>query len=279
MIKRAWLWAVPGLFAAALLIPQRSEACSCFSNGEMFVAPSTAQKGVPTNTKIWTGSLFGSPAEIIDQSGQLVPVTTTKIEGVDGTLTVYTPVQPLVLGQGYFVRANGLELSTFAVEVEADSTKPAPPVESGRESHSEGGSFTLFGGSSCGNDGSHYVNITLQHNEVLTVIDAGGGAVIDEAGPSGTVTTVGFEKMIFLGSSACIHNWAGAEDGDDSNVRYGSFDLAGNFSGWSEPTLLESPNSCACVAGRDTALDRATFLVFGTGALIVFISRRRRCRT
>lgn len=279
MTKRAWWLAVSGLAASLSLIPQRSEACSCIENGELFAAPVTDQPGVPTNTKIWTGGQFGFPVEILDAERNPVAVTTTKIQGVDGTITAHTPIEPLVIGQRYIIRVNGLELSSFTVSVEADAVKPALPVESGREAHSEGGSFNPFGGSSCGNDGSHWVNLTLQHNEAFTVVDTDGSAAIDEVGPSGKVTTVGFEKTIFLGVNACLHNWAGAEDGDDAQVRYGTFDLAGNFSGWSAPTLLESPNSCTCVASRDTAFDRSGILVFGTGALLLIITRRRRCRT
>src|SRR5688500_8711870 len=136
------------------LTPSSSEACSCYSPAESFVAPAENATGVPVNTKIWAGRVFDRPVQLFELEGALVPTTETAIDANDSELVVLTPNAPLNPGQRYrFESSRGTIV--FTVAEGRDDEAPPIPSEVGRETHSEGPE--LFGSSSCGNSGYYAI--------------------------------------------------------------------------------------------------------------------------
>jgi hypothetical protein len=93
----------------------------------------------------------------------------------------------------------------------------------------------------------------------IIVLDLAGSSTLDAAGPSGDVAdaTLSFTEEFLVGSYPCGGNWPEAGLGASTTVALGAFNLAGEFSGWSDtlpitlPTryTTEEPEGAGCHFG------------------------------
>lgn len=267
------------LLAAVIAVPKDSKACSCIAPGEQFAAPTDAQnQTVPTNTRIWVHGWYNATLELLDENGERVPGTLARMSSNSGMVLVFTPATELIMGQRYtYETVNGAH--GFLVNAPADHTPPAVPKETAKEAYSEDPDFDFFGlggeSSSCGDGGYYGVSVTLEEEGMLNLIDA-AGSTLDGLADGAKVTAFGYDdQSVFLGTGTCASSWPEAESGHEASFRYSTFDLAGNFSGWSEPSLVEIPGGCSCVRAPRT-IPAGALLLIAFGALALRATSRRR---
>lgn len=266
-----WIAAVA---LALLAVPSVAHACSCgFGFGVLW--PEQDATGVPLNTRIWIADLneigvsqLGEPLLRVFGETTALDFTTSTIDTSKGPLTVLTPLAALAASTQYelvdcayveCVDGSGGSLVTrFTTGTAADTDPPPRPVETDR-SGDAGGSRR----DSCGK----FKTATVQLDaEGLIVMDI-GDPTFDPATLSGRTSVVTFDPEITVGRGACSTGWPTSED--SAPVRYGAFDLAGNFSGWTEPDTLTIGRGCSC---RSDAPGAPSLLLLAVAALAL---RRR----
>ncbi|MCC6523650.1 MAG: hypothetical protein IT373_13425 [Polyangiaceae bacterium] len=270
----AWRSAVGAVVAvlAGVAVEHEVQACECVDYPPL-VRPSATDLVVAANTKIWlegpgVGSLTCGP--LLDAAQQTVPTTRTELATRGVRAVVFTPVADLGVGAAYSLECDHYGqkvVSSFTVTEPADDTAPAVPLaELGEAEHDGSGS------SSCGE--ADYVPVTLQHEGGIVVVDIAGQGVLDATGPSGTVNDVYADDGYLVGGKICgrHHNWDFDDDGAAEDVRFGTFDLAGNFSGWSEPQEVSVGCSCRLGPTSSGAGDAAAV----AGLALVGLARLRR---
>lgn len=273
---RASLFAVFTLAGAAAL-PRAADACSCWWPGEGFVAPAMNAREVPPNARIWVARGFGG-LRLVDVTDLEVEVQGREgaLEGVDVGVSVFTPDAPLLPGHRYVAYAGEGEITRFEVGGAPDEVPPPLPVALLEDVTVETpGLFGAFRGeTSCGPNDWAYATYRVTHEGLFVVVDRDEAAQLAAAEPSGTVTTLAFEEHFALGRGACTFNWPEAEGGAKARVRFGTFDLAGNFSGWTDAEPLELPGGCSCTSASAAGTAATAWLLVGLGAL--WIGRPRR---
>jgi MYXO-CTERM domain-containing protein len=93
----------------------------------------------------------------------------------------------------------------------------------------------------------------------------------DPADPAPATTSGRHPRRRRSSSAAAPASPAGPPARDSAPVRYGAFDLAGNFSGWTEPDTLTIGRGCGC---RSDAPGAPSLLLLAVAALA--LRRRRR---
>jgi MYXO-CTERM domain-containing protein len=229
-----------------------AHACSCAAGPN--IRPNQ-QDIVPLNTKVWltaSDNGFCSEPTLSDTDGNVIAATAYSLEP---GIQVLSPNELLVMGSTYYVDCNPDDEwheAEFTVSAPVDDEAPATPsFEIGEYSRSS------EGGDSCGPH--EWVALEMQHSGDLTVLDVAGRADLDPVALTGSVVdmSIWVDDTYRIGEMACTGNWNFAEDGPLNDVRVASFDLAGNFSGWSTTTsididaLQDDPNDeeasgCAC---------------------------------
>lgn len=259
---------IVGLVAVALATlssPQIASACDCaFAE---HTVPSSNDKNVPTNTKIWS-SAFGCTAPVLQKKdGTMVSFTTTKIENV----TVIQPDADLELGSTYELTncGNFAAPTTFTVTEGPDTTPPPPPVFTLGETKASGGSW-----SSCGEE--LYVPLDVTFEGALLVLDIAGRSQFDPQKISGDAVDTFFrEDKPLVGNAICgPNNWNFDEDGDAIGTRLGAFDLAGNFSGMAPPQTVEAGCTCSTVGGYSATDKGQTIAVLTLLGLSILRKKR-----
>jgi MYXO-CTERM domain-containing protein len=278
---------VPGLAVAAaavvLAVPAHARANSCTAY-PAHVLPDESTPDVPTNTRIWyagqamkvvvdDGGLVDcdAPPRLLDAAGLEVPTT-----GHAFSFTyVLVPEAPLALGASYTVEhgcmfervayAGGIEAetTTFTVTAEADDVPPEPPdiaVGETEATEFENG----FVGYSMDVDGEF---------EGILLVDIGQEAALDPVALAGEVSLASTDTEFVIGH-ACDSTWLDARPGNSTTVAFASFDLAGNFSGWTEPepVTVEAEAGCQCRAGTGGIPTTGLGLLLG---LLALRGRRR----
>ncbi len=262
------LWSLSVALVAALSAPGSALACSCAIGSTDFLAPADGSTEVPTNTRIWVGGmhiggapqsaeeLTTSPPVILQKDdGTEVDLTAGVIAGNNEVIGVFTPTVELAPGGVYsLVReiysSNDPDpifetLTTFTVGAEADNEFPAVPSELARSSSS---SPRVPGQvSSCGP--TDMVEVRVEATGQLMVGQTGDEFEFDPAELNGSVSEVSFDGELDLGVGNCQWSWPDAKPNASTELRWGAFDLAGNFSGWTEPTEITIPPAgCSCTA-------------------------------
>lgn len=275
--------AVTAIAVGLALVPREADACSCIDPKDSIslIAPEDGATEVPVNAKIWvgggrvqreyneqTGKMEASPIELLDNQDQLVEGTKSTLEAADGVVYLFKPAVSLTAGGTYRVRAGETVLSTFTAGSDSDTVAPAIPTVLSEDGKSNPES--LFGQSSCGP--SFWVKFELKTEGILNVVDRDNTSALDTQAPSGTASSIEATPSVWLGSSGCTTNWPDATSGASAQVRFGTFDIAGNFSGFSAPREAEIPSSflgCGCSAG---AAPGAALMM----GLAMLMRRRRR---
>lgn len=280
--RGAWLLGA-ALLVLVALAPRPVRACSCADPAASIdlVQPADGAVGVPRNARVFLGGKqvlssdgFGekAPASLLDDEGRAVPTRETEVRG-GGLVLVLHPEAPLEPGGRYTVVVAGQPLSRFTVGEVSDDVPPAPPRVVGVETHSSLDFLPLGVASSCGPDAG--ARFGLEGVAAFTLAVVGDGDTLDEANVSGEVSALDTDVVLSVGRFACDASWPDARPLASANVRFGTYDLAGNFSGWSDPRgVVLPPPGCRCDA-LGAATDDAPAFGLGLGLLVTAILRRR----
>jgi len=257
-----------------------ASACSCAFNITDLLVPADGTMDVPTNARIWIGAATYDgddvgDAEVLlrlrDAAGDDVPVTFSEVWGNNQLVAVLTPDEALLSGETYSIELADSEiLGTFAVGDTADDTPPDIPAELDR--HAEVSDRVAGMETSCGP--SDLVEITLDSDGVLVVANITGADDLDTDSVDGMASDVAIDDVLVIGSAGCTWSWPDAEPQASTDVQWGTFDIAGNFSGWSAPTTIELPAAgCGCDA---TGAGSAPSATLGLVLLLATLFRLRR---
>lgn len=219
-----------------------ARACSVATrNFGTLIAPSDGTREVPPTAKIWIDGPLSYVASqpgafsLRDDEGNVVPIRQTQIGRVSASssvlLTVFSPENALRPGMTYWVQLNDAPETTFTVsksDAVTDST-PEKPVAVLKRAFASGRYLV----SSCGPANYGYYEVPL-NRAVVTLLDIAGRAQI--SGISGVASTMNAGPMVYV-------TWDGAGPFSSTQVRFGQFDISGNFSGWSDFQTLTLPAS------------------------------------
>lgn len=224
-----------------VLGPRVVRACSC-AVGLNLALPTDGAEGVPTNTKIWLDGLLDCFLDIpttwrlLDLDGVEIAYSSHCVlsrNSYDALLTLH-PVEPLRPNTTYVVEeSQGNPVLSFTTGSGPDHVAPGLPVEVDRD--------VVHGRpDQCDDSWTHLATITVDGEGALFVLNAGGLDALDVGAIAGEVSEMSGEPRLSLGKSGCHgDNFpGGASRRADTTVRHGAFDLAGNFSGWTEPQGL-----------------------------------------
>jgi hypothetical protein len=209
---------------------------------EALSAPRDGATDVPLNTVIWSGLdfrhvvLFGPDGEVATER-RLVPMAVYARR--DSGLPVYIPVEPLLPNTTYTVEEDGRAHLTrqFTTGSEIDDLPPSPVVLT--RSDAIPGRLTLdfaVEGILAGELEPASAAFAAIDDVLLPQNFEYGYFAIDADKPIFQWLTE--TPQLSLQSGSVCSNWAREYA---VSARFGAFDLAGNFSGWSDVPDLEVP--------------------------------------
>jgi hypothetical protein len=247
--------------------PSRASALSC--RGDFWRLPDTGAVDVPTNTLLW--GYRARDARLLGPSGDVVDVEERELViGALGGVTVLVPDAELQPNAEYSIDIDSTsdpavveERIRFRTASGPATTPPLPPTLVTSETrtgtswigsasryqtlHFEGiveGQLALLGDVADPSDaGAAALGSLASVRELLVLRDDGRGPVLDWLSDRPTLS---------VGVGDCAAWPEGAADRQDA--RFGSFDLAGNFSGWIDvPLDLPSREVALANAERERA--------------------------
>ena len=226
------------------LATRDADACLCALPG--LDVPVSGSAGVPTNVRVWVSANQGEGTlRLIDAQDNVVPSETGHVDlgGFPQKQRWLKPVGLLQPRSEYsvhvaveeFAGASTHLVSAFTTGDGPDDSAPALPAEASRRaSVYEDGPLT--GCSSCG------VSVSFEPDPARAFVVAKLAA--EATGEPASLSAVSYagspthESTVFLGSGPCNSSWPGAKRGASSPVVFGAYDLAGNFSGWTDGTIV-----------------------------------------
>jgi hypothetical protein len=273
--KSLGLMVATAIVLGCLAWASRASARSCGEPlDDVFPLPSDGSV-VPANTRIWLPSEFDVPPDyrLWGPGSTEVPFEIERITIDEWVLDVLTPVSALAVGATYaagyceFTEEDCIVLTEFTVAAEADEDAPSVPRAALL------GPYVNVAGDGAETRGVFFVVFGIEDDAiVLFDVDGSGGA-----GPLAPDFAEAWNdpgEAVFAGAGPCMPTSLAEEGGD---VRFGSIDLAGNFSGWSEAIHVESPRTapsgCAVGARGAGTGDGAALLAIAFACLA---GRRRR---
>jgi hypothetical protein len=248
---RAFVALAVALGFVVILRSPPARACSCAGPGELeLIAPAT-DSDVPTNTLLWfidpdfsEGTYWPLRMYALDDPGREieVPIIAT-IAMNNGTLVVAQPAEPLMPATRY-ARVHGVAGSgSFVFTTGAgplDGPPPAPPRVVGRTRETKPGPDGCGGGGSCGE--VDYERFTVAAEGAILVMLAGDESLFDGNAMSGLLDDADAVHSaavdMYWGDTACR---VGKRPGGAGPIRFGTYDVAGNFSGW---TRVQEASGC-----------------------------------
>ena len=276
-----WLFLV--LSTAATVAPSvafatpstvEAQVCPCPELMDVAVFPLDQSVDVPTNARIWVrADWLESPADVrlTDHREHEVELTPTSLRVVDdpNAPVVHSfATSGLEAGGNYTVWIGDTVASEFWVGAQPDATPPTLPYVIGRDRTSNHSGTAMCPGP------THLATFQVDHEPGLLVVDRDGTAALLADAPEGVVTTLSARQHVSIGRSPCVDNWPQAEPAARTRVRFGAYDLAGNFSGWSEyEDVLIQPEHEA-LACRTVATP-VPWVGLGAFAMVLFGLRRR----
>jgi hypothetical protein len=246
------------LFVAVVPSVAHAGVCNLPSPGGGIV-PAMGDVDVPLNAKIWLPKInLAGALTLTDAQGNSIALSSAELKGASVAYDVLTPSTPLTPSTTYTFTHETLT-TQFTTGTVADTIAPALPQETDRnKTHVDATSGEDHHGA------YDLVTVDITHEPGIAVIDIGGTTTLDAATASGLVATTGAANEFTLGDASLDcgeDNWNGAS----STIRYGTFDVAGNFSGWTTPTTLTMPG-CS-MSGTDGASLGAIFMILVAIAL------------
>ncbi|MEW5854521.1 MAG: Ig-like domain-containing protein [Myxococcota bacterium] len=233
-----------------------------------FMAPAPDATDVPVNTRIWVGAGEGGE-DTMSVSGPHGPIHGTRTSLVSNlvTIVVFTPTEPLVPGETYVVTRPGGGSSTFRVGNARDHEAPPPPSVVSRRYEPDPEDTDaipdILQDDSCSTCSAGTV-FDLEHKGLFVVADLNRAQA----------ETVAFNPGEHLGFAALglttevkVSDAVACGGQGESVTRFGTVDLAGNFSGWSpDEDTHQGSSSCAASSGT------------GSWALFLLLRAARRRR-
>lgn len=220
--------------AATLAVGRPAFALSCAEN----VRPGPNEQHVPRNTRVWIDGV-GSWANLeayrwVDSAGVPVPFTVTRVAKNEAFLAVLTPLAPLAFPETYQVQVceqsspRCLTLTSFTTE---DIIDTEPPPKPGTEPRGQ------------------YTDVDKEWGDTrIVAFDVPAGLIyvadVDQEGrdspftPYARISDVSHHTSLSIGTAPCAGTTFSSESAD---IRLGAFDLAGNFSGYTELFRVEKP--------------------------------------
>jgi len=291
VLVQTWKAVILGIALSSLIDTRNlAWACSCPAGGPGFlIAPKNGQSDVPTDAKIWiqeppvpnSQAHLPRTLTLLDSEGNLVTTQRSQLHqwGYTGPypiVTIFSPTTALRSGMTYTIQLEDLRSATldlrsttFTVTASerlgADSfpSKPVAQLESVFVSDPD---FN----SSCGP--AYYGSYQIPLNQaVLGVLDVAGhkdNLLFSGSGPSGIVDGMSLTGSFYVGKMACSHTWLGAAPRASTRVRFGLFDISGNFSGWSDAQTLSLPaplNGGGCTGRSTTTTDAGVWFLPAVG--------------
>ena len=263
----------------ALLQADPAQACSCALESTDLLAPADGEAGVPLNARIWVGAAHydgqlddaAGQLALLDDSGTPVSVTVTELFGNNERIGVLTPEQPLQAEATYSIQAGGEEiLGQFVVGDAEDTVAPDVPAELDRSSSASARTPGME--SSCGP--TDVVVLDVEATGLLLVASLQDGEAPDVDAVDGEAAELSMDGELTVGSAGCVWSWPEAAPNSSAAVRWGAFDLAGNFSGWSAAEQVSIPPAgCSCSAAGSSPAGGAALALL---ALVAAGLRRRR---
>jgi MYXO-CTERM domain-containing protein len=276
MIRAFWTIVVA---VCGIAVATPALACSCAFEITELLAPADGETDVPLNARVWVGGGTyngeagdaASRLALLDEAGDPVAATVTELFGNNDRIAVITPDDLLVAGQAYTIELDEYEvLGEFTAGDVEDLDAPSVPTETDRESSASERIPNQT--SSCGP--TDMVTLTLDGSGLVYVAEVEGWDSLDADAIDGEASEVSLDGVLQIGSAGCVWSWPDAEPRASTTVRWGAYDIAGNFSGWSTDEEISIPSAgCSCSAGGEGAQHGAAALLLGTFGLIL---RRRR---
>jgi hypothetical protein len=211
---------------------------------------------VPTNARIWIGAGIGEDGSGAPLAirlterphGREVPVTSGVLTSNFHRIHVLVP-EALAPDTSYDVLGPEESLGAFTTADGPDQTPPAVPrlLETRIDVQSIG--------VCCDCSPWRLAGFRTEHGGFIGVMDRAETSFVAFELRAGTVTDIAFTDLNghgdprghLLGKNMCFTNWPEGGDGARTTVRFGAFDLAGNFSGISEPLDVQMPPfGCGC---------------------------------
>ena len=227
---------------------------------------------------MWLGSLVaGRDVVLRDEAGAVVPATisTVTADGMRFAL-VATPDAFLPAGARIEATSGGDVVTSFLVGDAIDDEPPSVPMVDAVTTRSSLPNVI----SPCGGFGvsEHVASFAVRHDGFVLVAVRDGGDRIDVAAISGDVDAATLERTVTVTGGMCDSGWANAAPLATAAWRFGAFDVAGNFSGFSDEHDVTLPlPGCSCDArGGDAPAARCAAVVV---ALAGVAARRRRRST
>ncbi len=259
---------LPLALATTLAATPVAQACSC-DDSYTLLWPELDATGVPVNARVWASEygldpyflrVVGAPLEMS------LSYSTSRIDTVEGPLEVLTPDELLAPNTSYelLVCSEDIEvvcnvIGRFTTGADEDRDPPPLPIETDRDGDADAI------GRYCGKSKSVTLEVAA---EGLLVVQIDEGS-LDPLSLSGATTFVTREGSVQVGEGGCLRGWPGSSK--TASLRYGAFDLAGNFSGWTDSDTLQIGN-CQC---RSDAPVAPAFFTLSVASL-AFCRRRRR---
>jgi len=247
------------LTAVGALLPGTALACSCaVPQDTFFQQPDSGATGVPLNTLVWVGTseTRGEPIELVGPDGVALPGIEGNLQSAWESIDVFTPDLLLDANTTYQVQVAGQTISSFTTGATTDEVPPERPDVTDLSTWSE--PADPFGRTSCGpTPASHGASFTwdLQGDSVLVLLDREGLADVDTDLIEGSVPGLAPHGSVSIGNGFVCggDTWDEARLGAQTDFQYGSFDIAGNFSGWSEPETVTVRATASCSSAGDSS--------------------------
>jgi len=272
-IQRALLTIIAVIAGVTLAVP--ALACSCIFEQTGLLSPADGETDVPINARLWVGAgLYqGEPGDaegrlaLLDAAGDPVAATVTELFGNNDRIAVITPDELLLAGETYSIELDeALELGTFTAGDAEDLDAPAVPAELERESSAS--PRTPGVENSCGP--TDMVTLTLDGSALVFVAEVDGWDSLDADAIDGEASELSLDGVLEIGSAGCVWSWPDAEPRASTTVRWGAYDIAGNFSGWSTDEEISIPSAgCSCSVGGEGASQAGAALLLGLIGLAV----------
>lgn len=253
------------VLVALLAAPDTADACVCITSAVSFHSgvvpddrsPPTDGLEVPANTLIWsTVPNFGLPDDSLDDvsasltvaNGVAIPVVGPSRIGLAGEqdVLVWEPTELLEVGETYVFRTSDGEEGRFTVTL-PELTEPPPIPDRKEVVEHRGGGFVL-------QSLPNLFTITGRLGDELE-----GNPI---AGSAHAMTIAGGIRYSARGNCRLQL----PEDRNRGELRFGSMDLAGNFSGFGEPELIKLSPGCSVSSGSRTSAGWM-FLALGLAAV------------
>ncbi len=249
--------------------------------------PKDGAVDVPRNALVWVKNFEGTGAILTLQTeaGVVVPGAVTTIT-TDVPTAIFHPEELLDPGV-YVARLSDRDATRFTVADRIDDEPPARPTAAVTHASSDWEQSPFL--STCGP--WHGASLTLstpaggvdemgEGDEARVVLQASAtnGLNVDElVGEAAWFSTL---SGAGVGRGGCIFNWPGAAPMASEDFLVGSFDVAGNFSGFSEPVHVQlPPPGCSCdAAGPLASSSPPATAALVVAAAIAALTRPRRRR-